>query len=723
MASASASAQTPGKEVNLDSQSSDTSDTSLGAASALNGPPPQALQPQESPDGTDPPKRSETNGDIKEPTMLNTISDSTSSNVDNVSPLGPPPPPLAGPDQGQLGTQDATGQDSSSLEPTTIANKVADKNKRLEEIQTFCLKVTQDANADLATSSRAQEFLESQSEKSKVSAELAKALEQVEQLKAQEAEVSKRIKFQAKQISAEKMTQDLGYLRIRTPISDEEMDRLCRDKYLSLPADPENGILAEECSPAQWIVEHLGKDFGITRQGRNAKVTLEKKHEQLLLDFFNAFAAHFAEIKDWMKKITCSVNEMISHHNKSVDTKRDEIKKPSYAKAVAAGPLDQKKVVKIASKEVERQLHAKRVADEKHSLQREKTIRQILGVRIPEVPGISSVTDKSKAASLEADNFVKFTNDLLKDPNKKSNKKLLHLNQIESIRRVDWPHDHKGVNLRWDRRLHVTLKPGCEQATFDIIQAQNQLCAKRNKEIADGVRPEQDRIYRHLQVQLTEHQRKEQVKLQTWCHRTNAMNREADKNCKLWFVFYREDGTPFKRLIVDRHPQRIAELEYHWQRYKAGGPKHKSSGSAMRQAKKGRPLAANSTHRVNDLATNSEQPFQVVSRKRSKRFYVTEEERAILEQAKARRMGEPIQLAAHAMDFRSAQQVYQPFANLGASGYGPPPAIFIPPPPLPTLPAGPPPTPHPAGTQQAAPDTNGQPSEEFAPVTDAQNKA
>ena len=560
-----------------------------------------------------------------------------------------------------------------------LSNKEKARQKE-EAVKSFCLALTQDANADEETSTRAKQFLESKETKDKVDRDLEALYARIESLKVEQAEANKRVKDQAKVMTAEKKTIDLGFSRIKAPISEAEMEHLCRGNFLSAggrqEADEKDAKL--DLTPAEWVTKHLGKGAR-TRQGKKleAESSLDKRLEQIFLEFLSAFSAHFAEVKEWIRKLNGSVNEMILHHNKSIDSKLIEFQKPSYARAAAAAadPMDQKKVVRIATKEIEKQLQARQLADSKHAQEREKTVRQILGVRIPEVTTSRPTTNKSELAKLEAEHFVNFTNNLLQGQRKKGNKKFVQLNQLESIYRVEWPRGHKGIDLGWDRRLHVTFKPGCEQVVFDIIQAQNWMCALRNREIAEGAATEKDRIHRYLQIQLTDLQRKEHAKLQSWCHRTNAANRENDANCKLWFVFFRDDGTPFKKLITDKHPQRITELEHHWKQYREGGPKHpKRRNRNPLNDNLATSNLDNGVHQPNDGDRFDHNTFQKVSRRKTKNVRVTAEEHLLIMEARLRRQGIS-EDASITKTLPDAPPHSRDLSSLGANGSGPMPAL------------------------------------------------
>lgn len=572
---------------------------------------------------------------------------------------------------------------------TQLSNK--EKARQNEEaVKSFCLALAQDANADEETSTRAKQFLKSKETKDKVNRDLDALYAQIEALKIEQAEANKRVKDQAKLMAAEKKTIDLGFSRIKAPVSDSELEHLCRNNFLSVGGRQENDENDSklDLTPAEWVTKHLGKGAR-TRLGKRleAESNLDKKLEQIFLEFLSAFSAHFAEVKEWIRKLNGSVNEMIHHHNKSIDTKLVEFQKPSYARAAAAAadPMDQKKVVRIATKEIEKQLQARQLADAKHAQEREKTVRQILGVRVPEIAGIKSTNNRSDLAKLEAEHFVNFTNDLLKGQRKKGSKKFVQVNQIESIYRVEWPRGHKGIDLRWDRRLHVTFKPGCERTVSEIIQAQNWICAQRNREIAEGVAEEKDRIHRYLQIQLTDLQRKEHAKLQTWCHRTNAINRENDGNCKLWFVFFRDDGTPFKKLITDKHPQRLAELEHHWKQYREGGPKHPK--------RRTRPTPA-STSTVQDRGIEEDRDhpeqntFQKVVRRKMKNVRVTADEHLLIMEARHRRQGLPGDTHSN-RPLPDSHVHTQDLSALGAAGSGPVPTLPAIPKPPATIPVVP----------------------------------
>ena len=586
--------------------------------------------------------------------------------------------PLSEPQGSQFPASTASAHDAAPVQ-APLSNKEKARQSE-EDVKTFCLALTQDANADVESCNRAKQFLESKETKDKVNRDLEELYAQIEAKKIEQAEAAKRVKDQAKLMTAEKRTKDLGYSRIKAPVTDSEIERLFRDNFLSVGGQSEadeNEAKQEQISPAEWITKHLGKGAR-TRLGgglRPLGVTSNPdKNLEMIGEFIFDFSAHFAEVKDWIRKLNGSVNEMIQHHNKTVDTKLVEFQRPSYARAAAmATPMDPKKVMKFAAKEVEKQFQARQQADAKHALEREKTVRQILGIRIPEIHGIDTVKDKSEVARREAENFVAFTNDLLKGQRKKGNKKFLHVNQIETIHRVEWPGGHKGIDLNWDRRIHVTLKPGSEQVVFDIIQAQNWMCAQRNREIAEGTALESDRIHRHLQIQLTASQKKEHAKLQAWCHRTNATNREADPNCKLWFVFFREDGTPFQKLIVDRHPQRLAELEHHWKPYRDGGPK------SSRRKLQGRPTPGGQSKQ-----DHNSDGFRQVTSKKTRPVRITAQEHAMVMAARARMQGNPEDIPVGAPLLKQHPPPNKSHA-LGASGTGPLPHAHMPSlPPLPS---------------------------------------
>lgn len=602
-------------------------------------------------------------------------------------------------DTGDLQTQEKDNDASPPIQPDQEAGtpasqgeerpNVSNKEKarqREEDMMNFCISVAEDNNADEESSLRAKQFLESKKAKDKVNKDLADLYQKMEALKLEQVEANKKVKDQAKLISAEKRSKELGFSRIKTPISEEEVSHLCRENYLTV-AEEEDNSPVHNVTPAEWITKHLGKEA--RRSDRlMAKIKTEsnpdKKAELILTEFLFAFSAHFSEVKEWIRKLNVSINEVIHHHNKAVDTKLVEFQRPSYARmaAASAAPIDQKKVVKIATKEFEKQFQARQLQESKHVQEREKTVRQILGVRIPEVQGIDSVRDKAEIARKEANNFVSFTNNLLKDQRKK---KFIQINQVESIRRIEWPRGHKGLELGWDRRLHVTLKPGSDQTVFEMIQAQNFMCAKRNREIAAGEASESDRLHRHLQIQLTELQRKEQVKLQAWCHRTNAQNRELDKECKLWFVFFREDGTPFRKLIVDRHPQRLAELEHHWAKYRTNGSRFSRRQRQAADSSADRPNPPAHTREAHDgTLPSGDQGFRKVvpKKKKTRNYPLTADDFALLQQARAHRSG-------YLEDIPVGFPLSGPTPPAGATGYGPPPQIpILPPPP----PLGPTPT-------------------------------
>ena len=589
------------------------------------------------------------------------------------------PEALSQPQEDTLTKATALTQAEAMLPDAKVQLSNREKARQNEEaVKSFCLTLAQDANADVEASTRAKQFLKSKETKDKVDRDLDALYAQIEALKIEQAEANKRVKDQAKVMAAEKKTIDLGFSRIKAPVSDSEIEHLCRNNFLSVGGRQENDENDSklDLTPAEWITKHLGKGAR-TRLGKRleAESNLDKKLEQIFVEFLSAFSDHFTEVKEWIRKLNGSVNEMIQHHNKSIDTKLVEFQKPSYARAAAAAadPMDQKKVVKIATKEIEKQLQARQLADSKHAQEREKTVRQILGVRVPEVVGIKPTNNRSELAKIEAEHFANFTNDLLKGQRKRGNKKFVQVHQIESIHRVEWPRGHKGIDLRWDRRLHVTFKPGCEHIVSEIIQAQNWICAQRNREIAEGVAEEKDRIHRYLQIQLTDLQRKEHAKLQTWCHRTNAINRETDGNCKLWFVFFREDGTPFKKLITDKHPQRVAELEHHWKQYREGGPKHPK--------RRTRPSPA-STSTTRDLDTEDgrghpeQNTFQKVVRKKMKNVRLTADEHLLIMEARHRRQGLPGD--THPGRPLPGSHVHtQDFSTFGAAGSGPVPALPV----------------------------------------------
>ena len=400
-----------------------------------------------------------------------------------------------------------------------------------------------------------------------------KLVQEQKRLEAAILEAQKQTKSNAALVSAEKKTLDLGLSRILNKITKEELDEFERENCLKVLYKDKS---EKEFDPDSFIKECFGKEFKdeVGLYHKNPSTKLSGPDIALANILLHAFLGQFKELKAFTRKLAEQVMEVVDQHNKVVDAKLTEIQsKPSYAKVAGSGKAEKKQMEMVATQVFKKQLKAHESDVAQHNKDRRKTILQIMAVRIPMCKEAIEEKNPKKSMELEIGHFLKFVNTKLAEFATKKHPTLVHRNNIQSVKRLEWPDGSDGKKFGWDKRLLVTFSPGKEGLVASLIQHMNEKVAITNHKIHLGELEESQRVHRYIQVQLTDYQKKQRRKIQEWCNRTNALNRQKNPKSWLWLIFYEENGDPFKRFCEDRHPERTKELERYWKQFLPGGSK------------------------------------------------------------------------------------------------------------------------------------------------------
>ena len=414
------------------------------------------------------------------------------------------------------------------------------------------------------------------------SQEVQKLLKEKERIEAEQRDLAEKLaqaKKNSKELGAQilvgKKSADLGISKINKRITEERLADFNREECLKILLKDGTDL---QVNSADFLKDCLGNEKSKDFEHRSATFTARCAFNIL----FHAFAGQFKEMKEMLTEQAAVLNEIVDQHNACVGRKIQELqnpKKPTFAQMVSqGGAANKKKLAQFLKPVIQEQMKTREQEVTKHNNDRRKTILQILASHVPEIPDdVKEGKNREQLAQEEAKAFVNFTNNFLSEyRGKKGNKPVIQTNQLMSLKRLEWPKDHKGIQEKWPRLLKVTFNPGQEDRVAFIIAKTNDKVAKRNWEIHNGEKKKEDRIPRCLQVQLTDLQKKNRKKIQEWCNRDNAANWSRNKNCKLWFVKHDLNGDPFRYLQEDRHPDRTEEMMVYWKQYLPGRPKHKA---------------------------------------------------------------------------------------------------------------------------------------------------
>lgn len=459
----------------------------------------------------------------------------------------------------------------------------------------------------------------------KSSEEFQKLLKEKEQMEAQQRDLAERMikaKKNSKELGAQilvgKKSADLGITKINKRITEERLADFNREECLKILLKDGSDL---QVNSEDFLKDCLGNEKSKDFEHRSSQFTARCAFNLI----FHAFAGQFKEVKQMLTEQAMVLNEIVDQHNACVGRKIQELsnppKKPTFAQMVSqGGNANKKKLAQFLKPVIQEQIRTREQETTKHNNDRRQTVRQILASHVPEIPDeIKQGKNREQLAQEEAKAFVDFTNEFLSEyregKGKKKNQPVVQTNQLMSLKRLEWPKDHRGIKENWPRLLKVTFNPGQEDRVAFIIAKTNDKVAKRNWEIARGEKKKEDRIPRCLQVQLTDLQKKNRKKIQEWCNRDNAAKWSRDKNCKLWFVKHALNGDPFRYLQEDRHPDRTQEMMVYWKQYLPGMPKHKA-----------KPTGGKNNNNSNQ-ETSKAGKDQKVKNQKKKNFPLTEKER------------------------------------------------------------------------------------------------
>ena len=316
-------------------------------------------------------------------------------------------------------------------------------------------------------------------------------------------------------------------------------------------------------------------------------------------------------IKRAVKPLFDTCNELVRQHNSKVElVSTDFQKSKSYAEAASKNTKKQSQLIKSeVLKTVKSVLTKKDQEDLKHQHELKTTTRQVVVTRHEEVPGLSGTEDNKTTMEKERNHFVEFVNDLFKDYKRKKNGHKaphIHKNQIERLKRINWPVNSPGQKKKFPRRLIVTFNKGQEDTVFELLTAMDDMVLTRNREIRAQKCDESQRIHRYLRTSLSNLQNSKRAEMQKECNKLNAENRAKNngkKPDKVWLVFYDLSGNPFKTYTSDLHPTRTAELIPHWDVQEKKDLKRNPDNPRYQPKESGKPAKTSKNQKTQNRVT------------------------------------------------------------------------------------------------------------------------